>query len=195
MEIKRWMRLGPPKVLAESHGRSLAIQKYRDQTGKEREYSHFRGNFSSSIVLALTTDNKVLVVQQYRPAAEEITLELPGGAQKYKQQTPESVALQEIFEETSGYVPGMIFLLSETGCLYEPSSLNINFFPYLFLDCRKSFDTVSLVDDGEFINLVQIPLEEWMEMCETGQIRDSKSLAVTYLAKRHIDRYLSLRRA
>lgn len=187
MRIRPWRKIGAPQILAESHGRSLIIQKYLDPTGELREYSRFKGNVFSCIILAVTAEKNVLAIQQYRPAVEEITLELPGGAQKYERQTPESVAREEFTEETSGYKPGKIIPLLKAGCWFEPSGIDIIYYPYLFLECVKT-DVVTQTDDGEYIELTQIPLPEWIKKCETGQIRDSKSIVVTALAKKYLDK-------
>jgi len=53
------------------------------------------------IILALTPDNKVILVQQYRPPVHSITLELPAGMQD-KGETPLETAIRELYEET-GY--------------------------------------------------------------------------------------------
>lgn len=186
MQIEPWKKVGPEQVLAESYGRSLITQKYLDpNTNEAREYSRFSGKNFSCIILAVTTENKVLAVRQYRPAIEEVTLELPGGSQKYQGQTPESVAREELAEETSGYEPGGIIPLLKEGCWFEASSVDIVYYPYLFTGCRKTNGQAN-ADEGEYIELIHIPLPEWITMCDTGQIRDSKSIVVTALAKKYL---------
>lgn len=186
MQIKPWKKIGPEQVLAKSHGRSLVVQKYLDpNNGETREYSRFHGDVFSCIILAITKENKVLIIRQYRPSVDEITLELPGGSQKYEGQLPELVAREEFAEETSEYEPGRIVPLLKEGYWFEPSSVDIIFYPYLFLECVKT-EIVTKADDGEYIELIQIPLIEWIKMCETGQIRDSKSMVVTALAKNYL---------
>lgn len=186
MKVKSWKMLGTSKVLAESYGRSLVVETYLDPvTEKPREYSKFHGNVFSSIILAVTTKNEVLAVRQFRPAVSGVTLELPGGSQKHRDQIPESVAKEEFSEETSGYQPGRVIPLLEKGCWFEPSSVDIIFYPYLFLDCTQT-NMATETDDGEYVELVKIPLPEWLIMCETGQIQDSKSIVVTALARRHL---------
>jgi 8-oxo-dGTP pyrophosphatase MutT (NUDIX family) len=52
--------------------------------------------------LALTDDQKVVMVRQYRHAIEEICLEIPGGCVDDTDQTLESAIARELLEET-GY--------------------------------------------------------------------------------------------
>lgn len=51
--------------------------------------------------IALTDDNQVILVRQYRHAAEEVILELPGGCIE-KDEIPENAVRRELLEET-GY--------------------------------------------------------------------------------------------
>ena len=186
MIIKPWEKIGPEQVLAESHNRSLVTQRYLDpHDKKEVEYSIFRGKSFSSIILGINKENDVLAVEQYRHAVNAVTLELIGGSQKYSNQNPREVALEEFAEETSGYQPTNIIPLLEFGCWFEPSSTEIIYYPFLFVECVKS-NKQAKPDDGEYLRLIQIPSEDWVKMCENGVVRDSKSLAVTLLAKKYL---------
>ncbi len=57
-------------------------------------------------VLPITSDNRIVVVRQYRPMVEAYTLELPSGHVDAGY-TPEEAARQELLEET-GYVAGRL---------------------------------------------------------------------------------------
>ena len=61
-------------------------------------------------VFAVTTDGKFPLVQQFRPAVERTTLELPSGHVD-KGQTPEEAAHAELREET-GFVADKMILLA-----------------------------------------------------------------------------------
>ena len=58
-------------------------------------------------VLAVTKDGKIPLVKQYRMAAEQITLEFPGGL---VDEDPEKSALQELEEEVGFTARQLIFL-------------------------------------------------------------------------------------
>ena len=70
--------------------------------------------------LALTNNNEILFVKQYRPVLEKYTLELPSGHVE-PGQTPEQAAQAELLEET-GYKAEKLELL---GCINpDPGRLN-----------------------------------------------------------------------
>jgi ADP-ribose pyrophosphatase len=62
-------------------------------------------------VLALTSDAGVVLVRQYRPAVEQMTLELPGGHVE-EGESPAGAARKELREET-GFVAERLILLGE----------------------------------------------------------------------------------
>ncbi len=55
-------------------------------------------------IVALTPDEEIVLIRQYRFGSGEVTLEVPGGLID-PGDTPESAALRELKEET-GYIPG-----------------------------------------------------------------------------------------
>ncbi len=62
-------------------------------------------------VVALTTEKRIVLVRQYRPAVGKITWELPSGHVE-PDETPEEAARKELLEET-GYVAERIELLGD----------------------------------------------------------------------------------
>lgn len=62
-------------------------------------------------ILAITTDQRILAVRQYRPAVERFTIEFPAGLVD-DGETPLQTAGRELMEET-GYEAGALELLGE----------------------------------------------------------------------------------
>jgi len=62
-------------------------------------------------VVALTADDQILLVRQFRPAVERRTLELPAGVVD-KGESPEAAAARELIEET-GYKADSLELLGQ----------------------------------------------------------------------------------
>ena len=82
--------------------------------------------------LATRTDGLIPIVQQYRPAVEQITFELPGGLLD-RDATPESIAVNELLEETGHQVVRKVFVVPH---LIEYSALTkfpeSGWVPFLF---------------------------------------------------------------
>jgi ADP-ribose pyrophosphatase len=75
--------------------------------GEEPYYSLKLPDYAA--VVAITEEQQVLVVQQYRPAVEHATLELPSGLVD-PGETPGEAARRELLEET-GYEGGEVAVL------------------------------------------------------------------------------------
>lgn len=184
MPVKIWEKVGPAKVLADSHDRKLITQEFRDpHANKIVEYSIFKPALRfSCIVLGITPGGKVLAVRQFRKPVETVTLELPGGCPKFEGQPLETVAKEEFAEETGGYEPGKIISLGKKAHRwFEPSGMDAFYYSFLFLGCQKN-NPEAEQDEGEYCELVEIPLSEWIKMCLEGEIDDSKSIVTTTLA-------------
>lgn len=87
------------------------------RVGEEPYYSLKLPDYAAAV--ALTGDERVLIVRQYRPAVERYTLELPSGIVDAGE-TPEETARRELLEETgyeAGEVEGLGGMEPDTGRL------------------------------------------------------------------------------
>lgn len=129
-------------------------------------------------VAALTDQQELLLVKQYRyPYGKEL-LELPAG----KLETGEDPALcgrRELLEET-GVTAGEFAFLSQ---LY-PTPAYCSEVIHLYLARCLSFGDQRL-DQGEFLSVHKIPVEQAVGMVFSGEIKDAKTqigiLKVQYL--------------
>jgi len=67
------------------------------ETNEEEFHSLQQADYVTT--LALTSDGRIPLVRQYRPALERVTIEFPGGL-RGEDQSPEEAATRELFEET-----------------------------------------------------------------------------------------------
>jgi ADP-ribose pyrophosphatase len=82
------------------------------KTMKEGEAPYYSLSIADYVgILAITTDQQILAVRQYRPAVERYTIELPAGMVD-PQENPLDTARRELLEET-GYEASAIELLGE----------------------------------------------------------------------------------
>jgi ADP-ribose pyrophosphatase len=133
-------------------------------------------------VVALTTDNELILIKQYRHAVKEICTEIPGGSLDLKNgETPEMAAVRELTEET-GYVPKEVKLLG----YHEPNpALQSNkLWTYLALGCEKLKDQE--LDPYEDIEVFLSKPEDVFKLIESGEIRHSLVITAIHLAEKYL---------
>lgn len=174
---------GEIKDLVNRHGKRTFSQVFTLPNGELADYTLYGTNKDKipSIVLPVTKDLQVLAVNQFRFGANEFVLELPGGMPK-GDQTAEETMLSELEEET-GYRPEKVVLLSPK-VWFDPASVRVPYAALLAIGCV--WVKPQKLDRSEILDLVKIPLEEWMRMTRAGEICDSKTLATTMLALPHL---------
>ncbi len=128
-------------------------------------------------IAALTDNNELMFVRQFRYPYMDVLLELPAGKLERGEDPLES---------------GKRELLEEIGCVAEEYTDLGKFYPtcgyvdeiiYLYLARGLSFGQQKL-DEDEFLNIEKIPLERAVEMVMKNEIPDGKTQAAilkTYL--------------
>lgn len=186
MEIKSWKKIDKPEVIAEGFSKKLVLQKFEDPyTNKVEDFYQFSTTLYACIILPLNTDNCVLAVKQYRHSANKILIELPGGNPNTPEQTLKEVAEEELLEETSGHKAEKIIQLNREPLWFDPVNFTTPFHAFLAIGCHETKERIKL-GQGEYLELVKIPLNKWLSMCTSGEIVDAKSIAVTFLALKNI---------
>ncbi len=97
--MKKWKSLEKKEIFCK-YGRGIeeVVFEMPDKT-KEKYYLHKEND--GALVFALTKDNEVIIVKQFRPGPEKIMLEIPAGSVDKGEKFIES-AKRELLEET-GY--------------------------------------------------------------------------------------------
>lgn len=122
-------------------------------------------------VAALTDDNEVLFVKQFRyPYMEEI-LEIPAGKRDSLNEDPLLCGKRELKEETGATAKRFIPL----GELY-PTPGYCGEIIWMFAATDLDFGDQD-PDDDEFLEVKKIPLEKAVEMILNGEIKDAKTQA------------------
>jgi ADP-ribose pyrophosphatase len=126
-------------------------------------------------VVAVTADDRVVMVRQYRHGSAELSLEPVGGLVK-EGQTPEQSAVEELAEETGYVAPSMELL----GWMQPMPALFTNRF-YVFLASHATWTGCSNPDETEEIETVLVPVSEIRDYIRTGKIRCAVMIAALHL--------------
>ncbi|MFA5384278.1 MAG: NUDIX hydrolase [Eubacteriales bacterium] len=128
------------------------------------------GHAGAVAVVAVDSDENVLLVRQYRyPAGKEL-LEIPAGMVE-QGEDPLSSAKRELTEETGARASFWRYLF---GFYSSPGFCDEYLRVYL---ARELEFTSQNLDEDESIELVKIPLSRVPEEIERGGIQDAKSIA------------------
>lgn len=127
-------------------------------------------------IVAITDDNKVLLVRQFRKAIEKVLWEIPAG--KLEQgESPKDCAIRELKEET-GYSANNMKLIHK---FYTSSGFsNQKIYVYLATDLEKG---ECCLNEDEFLELHEVNLNDAYEMINKNDIEDAKTSIGLLLAK------------
>lgn len=127
-------------------------------------------------ILPIDEDNNITLVKQFRKGAECETLEIPAGKLE-KNENPIDCANRELLEET-GFTSCNIKSLGEFYATPAYCSEVI----HLFMATGLTYVGQKL-DDGEFLELIQIPLDKAYDMVLSNEIKDAKTIIAILKAK------------
>ena len=122
-------------------------------------------------VIALTKENKIVLVEQYRAGVDEVTLEIPGGMVD-ENENPLDAAKRELLEET-GYKSSNWQQIGKTSS--NPAILNN--FTHLFVAKDCEFTGSQKQDGSEDIDFHVIPFDEFLELVQNGTVHHAIVLA------------------
>ena len=128
-------------------------------------------------IIALTPENKLVLVEQYRKALEKSIVEVPAGKLE-KGEEPLTSAERELEEETGYECEKMEHLIS---FYTAPGFCDELVHVFLAHNISKKENAAGL-DEDEFVELLELTLEEAEQLIDEGKICDAKTAyAVQYL--------------
>lgn len=132
-------------------------------------------------IIPITEHGTMIMVEQYRKALERSIIEIPAGKLEHGEK-PEKTALRELEEETGlgckelkhittfstspGFADEIIHIYSATG-LYK-------------------IEESAAVDDDEFVEMLDVSVEEAEEMMADGRIYDAKTAFAVLWMKQYL---------
>ena len=134
-------------------------------------------------IFALTKQQEVVLVRQYRHGAQKVILELPGGAMEAGDESPMQAARRELLEETGYDSENFI----QIGCVSpNPANQTNLIYSFLALDAEKIGG--QHLDATEDIEVVLKPLEQVIRMAKSGELFQSMQVSTVFFALAYWDR-------
>ncbi len=155
---------------------SLHLQEVELPNGKmaKREIIKHPGAVA---IIAITDENKIVMVEQFRKALERIIVEIPAGKLE-KGEEPADCARRELEEETGYECRNLELLVS---FYTSPGFADEIVHVYIAKGLVKKENAAAL-DEDEFVNLEELTLDEAIEYIKEQKIYDAKTVfAVQYL--------------
>lgn len=177
--IENW-----PKVNSQELGNFRVFTLRQDtsrspRTGQEHDF-YVLDTADWINVIAVTKENKVVLIRQYRHGAEEVTLEIPGGMVDSADESPRKSAERELLEET-GYAASEFIHIGTT--TPNPAILNNRCYTFWAPDARQvgppNFDGSEDIQ-FELVDLVAVP-----DLITSGQISHALVIAAFYFYERY----------
>ena len=131
------------------------------RNGKTEKMIILESNDSVNVV-ALTTEQQMIFVRQYRFGIGEETLELPGGI--VDEPEPHDLAAQRELREETGYAGDKWTYLGKVAS--NPVFMDSYIHHWVAIEVSLQFD--QQLDDGEAVDLVLVPVEEVKQKLLSG---------------------------
>lgn len=174
MTVKKWPRLGSEMV-----GDFRIFRLRRDHVRSPHNGREFRFYVLEAPdwinVIPLTPEGKVVLIRQYRPGTEEVSLEIPGGIVDDEDGDPAETARRELLEET-GYAAEAIIPIGRVAP--NPAIMDNQCHTFLARDARPVAQPQ--FDGAEYIELELVDLDEIPGLITDGSITHSLVVAAFY---------------
>ena len=145
-----------------------------DGSTSMREYVKHLG---AVCVIPITDEGEVILEKQYRYSVGRVMIEIPAGKLDYAGEDFLSAAERELREETGAVADEMIDMGDYFG---SPAIMGEHI--RMFMAKGLTFGECEL-DEGEFLEVFRLPLDEAVDMVMRGEITDGKTQVAILRAK------------
>lgn len=165
MSIKPWKILGSRYLRPR-----FRVDQCELPNGKTFEPTVFEFR-NWAVVIALTKEQEVVLIRQYRHGVQDVLWEFPGGVVEDGENPADGVR-RELLEETGYSVSNLV----EVGKYYPNPALQTNsMYCYLAFDAEKVGGQT--LDDAEEIDVHLVPLTELVAMTKRGEFSHGLQVA------------------
>lgn len=172
---QQWKEL-KREVVYHKYSQIIERRDYQLPNGEIADY-YIHVETSGACALAITTDNKVITIPQYRPGPDAILRELPGGCVE-KGEDPRKAATRELLEET-GYAGDIVE--DWVGTWQADAYTKMDRTVVIVKNCIKVADPQ--LEATEFGEVELVGIADFVAQVRTGQLTDAAGamLALDYL--------------
>ncbi len=158
-------------------GKILNLRKDKvNITGGKTSYREIIEHKGAVALVPINDDGNIVLVRQFRKAAEKEVLEIPAGKME-EGEDPLMTAKRELEEETGYCADSIIHMTSMYPAIgYSSEIIHL----YLAKDMKKG---KTCFDEGEDIEIVEISLKTAVERVLSGEIEDAKTIAGILMVK------------
>jgi len=189
--IKKWPHVQPPITLEDYIAGSLN-QVQRDEIRRfapksevvflqdpdGNSFTGFRSVGKNWVsVFTVLEDDLLPIVAEFKHGSETISIGFPSGVSGRK----------EIEYEVGIELKELIPLSGPEGIPISGRQSNQRFFPFLGT-LPDSISPRPKLDRTEFLQIILIPLKEWIKLIEQGKVTEDSSISLTFLALRQLGR-------
>lgn len=154
--------------------RKVILRTFVDKNGKQWEYETSGSMYGSSSIIALTEDNQIILVREFRPGPMKEFLDIPGGGLDSNDEDPVDCAMRELTEET-GYVGKKATLL---GKIFDGAYISSPKYAVLIEGC--------VFKEGSKIEDIEVVLKPYDEYLENLKPEDTVNLSAILLFKEYL---------
>ncbi len=149
-------------------------------TGGNESYREIVEHRGGVAIAAITDDHRMVMVRQFRKAAEKALLEVPAGKIDPGENDHLLVAIRELKEET-GYTAAR---MTHLAAFYTSVGYSTELLHLYLAEGLKPGETC--FDDTEAIEIEEYDLDELKEMVADGKIEDAKTIAAIMMADQRL---------
>jgi ADP-ribose pyrophosphatase len=172
--VKDWEKLNSEEIANYRIFKMRRDVRRSPRTGAEHSFFVLQSPDWVNVV-ALTPENQVVMIHQFRHGTERVTLEIPGGMVDPHENDPAETARRELLEET-GYAAEQVIHI---GTVHpNPAFLDNTCYTYLALNAR--WQQEPQFDGAEDIAVELVPIEAIAGMVGNGRITHALVVAAFY---------------